>query len=251
MFYHNTDTKNSEINGDAASLTLGFNENSPVENITIKNNIIIGRNNALRILHAKSLIFENNKVYSGYVTLQSSVLDYITNWTFKNNAYFTKKSSSFRIAGDKDYSLQSWQTNFGLDQDSSWKNIKQFDMKSFVSITKYKYQAQTYKLVIFKDDGKQVIVDFSKYDIKTNSVFTIYDVENPDVVLKRGVLNEDYKITFPMQLTTFEKPLHNSLAKKTLSNFGVFIIEFEAAPVIEDTIENDNIFKRFFKWLGF
>ncbi len=251
IFYHNADIKNSEINGDAASLTLGFNKNAPVENITVTNNVIIGRNNALRILHAKSLTFEGNRVYSGYVALESSVLEHINNWNFKNNVYYTKKSSSFRITGDKDYTLERWQSSFGLDQDSSWKNIKQFDMRSIISVAKYQHRTDTYKVVLFQEDGNDVLVDFSKPDVKAGLNYRIYDAENPNVILKTGILPEDLKIMFPMQLTEFEKPLHNVSAQKTVSNFGVFIIEFEVQESNQVSEEKDNIFKRFFKWLGF
>ena len=62
----------NQIGGNAASLTLGFHPNAPVENIEIHNNIIIGRNNALRVLHAKSLSFKNNMTYAGYVHFYNS-----------------------------------------------------------------------------------------------------------------------------------------------------------------------------------
>lgn len=251
IFYHNTDVKNSEINGDAASLTLGYKKESPVENITVKDNIIIGRNNALRILHAKSLTFEGNKVYSGYVALQSSVLETINNWRLKNNSYYTKKSSSFRISGDKDYNLKGWQSDFGLDEGSTWKSINQFDMREVVSINKYQNKAQAYKVVLFQKEGRDVSVNFSKSDLKTGLNYRIYDVENPNVIVETGKLPEDLKITFPMHLTDFEKPLHNKSAQKTLSNFGVFVIEFEAQSMVQVSEEKGNIFKRFFKWLGF
>ena len=65
------------------------------------------------------------------------------------------------------------------------------------------------------------------------------------------MLAEDHKVTFPMQLTEFEKPLHNSQAKKTINNFGVFIIEFEDQRTAQVTEEKLNLFERFFKWLGF
>lgn len=251
IFYHNTDIKNAEINGDAASLTIGFIKYSPVENITIKDNIIIGRNNALRILHAKSLTFEDNRIYSGYINLQSSVLANINDWKFKNNVYYTKKNSSFRIKGDKDYNLERWQSSFGLDQESTWKNIKQFDMKPVVSITKYEHRALTYKVVLFNEDSNDVIADFSKPDLKAGLNYSIYDVENPNVVLKTGTLPEDLKITFPMQLSEFEKPIHNTAAQKTLSNFGVFVIEFEDQRTVQVSEENPNFLIRFFSWLGF
>ena len=251
IFYHNVDVKNGQINGDAASLSIGYHENAPVEDVVIKNNIIFGRNNALRIAHAKSVTLEGNRIYSGYVSFKSSVLEHINNWNFKNNTYYTKKSSSFRILGDKDYTLQNWQSNFGLDEGSRWKSVKKFDMKSVASVTKYNHKKGAYKVVLFQEDENEVSVDFSKPDIKIGSNYKIYDVENPNVILQTGKLPEDLKITFPMQLNEIEKPLHNTAAQKTLSNFGVFVIEFEEQIPIKETEERDNFFKRFFKWLGF
>jgi hypothetical protein len=54
-----------------------------------------------------------------------------------------------------------------------------------------------------------------------------------------------------MQLTEFEKPLHNLVAKKTLSNFGVFVIEFEDQYRIQATENNTSLLERFLNWLGF
>lgn len=252
ILYHNTDVSNGQINGDAASLTLGFHKNAPIEDVTVKNNIIIGRNNALRILHAKSLTFQNNVSYCGYVHLESSVLEYTSEWDFKDNSYYTKKNSSFRILKDKDYALEKWRSNFGLDGNSKWKNIKEFDLESVANITRYKHRQHTFKVVMLQKDGEPIIADFSKANLKTGMTYTIYDVENISTVLKSGTLPEDFKITFPMTSTAFEKPLHNSKAEKTLSNFGAFIVEFETQETSgASTEKKDNAFKRFFKWLGF
>jgi hypothetical protein len=252
IFYHNTDIRNAQINGDAASLTIGFNENAPVENVKIKDNVIIGRNNALRILHAKSLTLENNKVYSGYVSLQSSTLKNMNNWAFKNNVYYTKKNASFRISGNQDYNLEQWQSGFGLDQNSTWGHIKKFDIEPVLSLLPYSYKSNTYKAVLFQKEGEEVTVDLSKFTLAQGSSYKIYDIENPNVVLKSGVLSEDSLIIFPMQLTDFDKPLHNSKAEKTESNFGVFILEFEDDTTeISKVKKKDSALKRFFKWLGF
>ncbi|WP_299336971.1 hypothetical protein [uncultured Psychroserpens sp.] len=252
IFYHNTDVGNAQVGGDAASLTLGFHKNAPIENVEIKNNMIIGRNNGLRILHAKSLTFENNSVYCGYVHMQSSVLEHMSQWQFKNNTYFTKKSSSFRILKHQDYDLNKWQSNFGIDRNSQWKHIKQFDLKTMATITRYKYRKDAFKVVILQKDGEPTMADFSKAGLKTGINYTIYDVENVSKVLKTGTLSEDFKITFPMQLTAFEKPLHNTKAKKSLSNFGVFIIEFKPQGTEDNSVEKkEGVIKRFFKWLGF
>lgn len=252
VFYHNTNIAASQINGDAASLTLGFHKNAPVENVEVKDNIIIGRNNALRILHAKSLTFENNISYCGYVHFAPSVLEHINNWTFTNNKYFTKKASSFRITNDKDYTIAKWKSTYNLDIDSDWQHIKKFDLSKAVNIKKFDYRNNTYKVVAFQKNGDSVIGDFSKEDLINGMTYKIYDVENLNTVLKLGTLPEDGHIIFPMNTTNFQKPLHNTKAQKTLSNFGVFIIEFENnIPSEISTEKKDNAFKRFLKWLGF
>lgn len=252
IFYHNTDVAKGQIGGEGASLTLGFHQNAPIENVVVKNNLIIGRNNGLRILHAKSLTFENNNVYCGYVHMQSSVLEHISQWKLKNNTYFTKKNSSFRILKSQDYDLGTWQSDFGIDGNSKWKNIKDFDLNTVTNITRYKHRDNAFRVAILQKDGEAVIADFSKANLKPGMGFTIYDVENRSAVLTSGSVSEDFKITFPMASTTFEKPLHNDKAQKTLSNFGVFVIEFEAKETSEtSTQKKDNAFRRFFKWLGF
>ncbi|WP_298895516.1 hypothetical protein [uncultured Psychroserpens sp.] len=252
ILYHNTNVANAQVAGDGASLTLGFHKNAPIENVTVKNNIIIGRNNGLRILHAKSLTFENNKVYCGYVHMQPSVLEHISKWKLKKNTYYTKNNTGFRILKHEDYDLKKWQSNFGLDGNSKSKNIEQFDMKTVRSLVRFKHRENAFKVVVLEKEGESVLVDFSKTGLAAGMVYTIYDVENLSSVLSTGTLSEDLKVTLPMQQTAFEKPLHNTKANKTLSNFGVFIVEFETQEIVEaSTKKKDNAFKRFFKWLGF
>ena len=253
IFYHNTNIKNRQVNGDAASLTLGFQKKAPIENVVVKNNIIIGRNNALRVLHARSLTFENNKAYCGYVHLETSALKYIDDWTFNNNTYYTKNNKGFRITGDKDYTFENWKSTYDLDGNSQWKHIKAFDMTSVANVIRYNHKESTFKVVLFEEGSKPVAVDFSKFGLNAEQHYKIYDAENPKVILKSGTLTENLKVTFPMELTNFEKPLHNSKAQKTLSNFGVFVIEFETVSSAVDETQEDRkgLFKRFFKWLGF
>ena len=251
VLYHNTKVSNGQVSGDGASLTLGFHKNAPIEDVMAKYNIIIGRNNALRILHAKSLIFENNMSYCGYLHLESSVLEHINKWDFKNNTYYTKKQSSFRVLKDKDYSLERWQSDFGLDQSSTWKQTKTYDFEPVARLTKYKFKDNTYKVTVLNKNGEPTLARFSNLDLKPGMSYTIYDVENLDSELKSGTLSEDFVVSFPMDQEAFTKPLHNTKARKTLSNFGVFIIEFNATTTEVPTKKKDSAFKRFFKWLGF
>ncbi|MEO1033886.1 MAG: hypothetical protein AAFX55_21065 [Bacteroidota bacterium] len=64
VFYHNVDFNDFKNYGHGNSLTLGFSVKAPIENIVVDSNFIIGRNNALNIVHAKSLEFNNNTIYT-------------------------------------------------------------------------------------------------------------------------------------------------------------------------------------------
>lgn len=228
ILYHNSDFASSTNSGDGASLTLGYSANAPVEEITVTNNIIVGKNNALRLLHVKSLIFKNNITYCGYVHYNSSVLAHLkTGWKFDNNEYFTKKSNSQRISKHKDFTLKQWQTNFGLDQNSIWKQVKDFDMKSVLDVTKIRETEYGYRVTLFSKEGKNVTVDFSNLDLKNASNYKIYDIENPEKIIKSGKISTDSKLEFPMNTKVIEQPLHNQIAKKTPNNFGVYIVKFE------------------------
>jgi hypothetical protein len=52
-----------------------------------------------------------------------------------------------------------------------------------------------------------------------------------------------------MRSIKFEAPLHNNITKKTLSNFGVFIIEFDNDKITSSKELSD--FQKILKWLGF
>ena len=242
ILYHNTNFKTNEVNGDAASLTLGFNKGAPVENVIVDNNIILGRNNALRIAFAKSLTFTNNKIYSGYIHLFSLNTE---QWNFNSNEYYTKKSGAFRRSGTEGYSLKSWKSKFNLDTSSEWKHIKEFNLNNVLDITENEYKPNTYRVVLFDKNEADVIVDFSDYNIKQGTKYTIRDIENYKEILKTGQMDNSSRITFPMTL-------NEGQAFKTLNNFGVFIIEFHDDKVSETEEEqNDGFFKRFFRFLGF
>lgn len=228
VLYHNSDFTTKTNSGDGASLTLGFSAKAPVEDITVTNNIIIGKNNALRLLHIKSLIFKNNISYCGYVHYDSSVLKHIKpGWKFEDNSYYTKRIKAQRISNHKDFTLKEWQTDYGLDKNSTWKQVKDFNMKSVLDVTKIKDSEDTYRVTLFQKEGEDVSIDISNLDIKKGSFYKIYDIENLNKVIKSGKIVDGSKIVFSMKLSDLEMPLHNQNAKKTPSNFGVFMIKFE------------------------
>jgi len=251
MLYHNTSHPNGKIIGTAPSLTLGINPKAPIEDVIVDGNIIVGGYNGLRILQAKSLQFTNNIIHTGIVQIGPSISNYFQDWQMNSNTIFTKLNKPYRIPKVKDYSLESWNTSFSLDQDTNLTPISNFDLNEVLHISNHSQFKNKFNLALFSAEGNEVTVDFSSYNVKTNTRFKIYDVENPKVVLKSGILSEDSKITVPMETSNFERPLHNTKAKKTLSNFGVFIIEFETETVVQESPKKDNAFKRFFRWLGF
>ena len=148
----------------------------------------------------------------------------------------------------KKYKFDDWQTKFKLDQNSQWKNIKEFDLKNVLSISANAQKPNSYTVALFNKQGNDVEVDFSDYNIPIGTTYKIYDVENRHAIAASGIIDKNNKIIFPMTLTTFEKPLHNDKSKKTESNFGVFIIQFE----VENTssIQELNALQKFLKWLG-
>ena len=228
VLYHNSDFSSTTNFGDGASLTLGYSAKAPVEDVTITNNVIIGKNNALRLLHVKSLIFKNNISYCGYVHYDSSILKHIkSGWKFDDNSYYTRKTKAQRVSKHKDFTLKEWQANFGLDKNSTWKQVKDFDMKSVLDVTKINDSEDAYRVTLFEKEGKDLTVDFSNLAVIKGSSYKIYDIENPDKMIASGKISDDKKITFSMKLSNLELPLHNQKAQKTPNNFGVFIIKFE------------------------
>lgn len=240
IFYHNTKLSKTIENNNASSLTLGFNKKAPIENIKIFNNIIIGRKDAIRILDVKSLSFKNNIVYSGYVRFRESVIKHINNknWKFSNNTYYTRNNKPIRVQGIRDYTIAQWNSKYGLETQTTYKNFKEFNLKNVLNITKNEYKDNNYRVVLFNKNGKDVTVDFSKFNISKGSTYNIVDIENLTKIIKSGKIDKGGKIVFPMNLKSFEKPTNNTKAQKTLNNFGVYIIEFK--------MEKRSFFERLF-----
>ncbi|WP_353778089.1 right-handed parallel beta-helix repeat-containing protein [Winogradskyella sp. 3972H.M.0a.05] len=236
LFYHNTDIKNSQINGDAPALTLGFSKKAPLEDIVIEGNHIIGRNNAMRLLHAKSLTFKNNVVYSGYVYVDPTYQARQSQWDFSSNRYFTKKKKAFRFGKPGFHDLDGWNTNITSDANSEWKHLKDFSTRNVLSIKRHQNNNNTFTLAIFNKDGNNVMVDFSEYgDIKNGSTFKIKNIET-NAIITSGILKNN-QIEIPI-----------GTYNNTHDNFGVFFIEFES-PKIET--KRKTALGKFFRWLGF
>ena len=245
VLYHNIDFTDFKNFGYGNSLTLGYTPKALVEDITVTDNVIIGRNNALNIMHAKSLVFESNIVYTGYVHLATSSLPALEmgHMSFNNNRFHTRKTAGLRVLKHKDYKLSDWKTTFGIDENSEWKQLKDFQINPVLKVVELKTKKNHFNVGLLQKEGNDVTVDFSEFDIEEGTSYKIYDIENKNVVAKSGKISNDMKITFPMGLKAIEKPTHNTMATKTSSNFGVFRVEFETPK------KKEGFFKRFFGWL--
>jgi len=232
IFYHNTNYMANEVNGNASSLTLGYNARAPLENVVVTDNIILGRNNALRFNNAKSLVFKSNIVYCGYVHLNKSVLNNIDTWNFDKNTYFTKRNVPFRISNHKDYKLNDWKSQFPIDKNSTWKHLKEFDLNEVLDLTQNENDQKMYKAVLFNKKGEDVTIDFSNFEVTEGQSYSVVDVATDEIV-SSGKIMESKKIK-----VTIGK------YNQTHDNFGVFKITFA-----KENEKKTNFLKRFFKWL--
>ncbi len=247
VLYHNVNFNDNKNYGYGASLTLGYISKSPVEDISILNNVIIGKNNALNISHAKSIVFQNNTIYAGYVHLNPSVLSALESHTIKlnSNNYYTRKLAGFRINKYKDYNLSDWQSTFSIDKKSKLGYLRDFEINPILKVEKLKTKTNSnhYNIALLDKNGNDVTVDFSNYGIEKGMTFKIYDIENRKRVVKYGEVTTELKIKFPMGLKQFEMPLHNTVTTKSAENFAVYRIEFEGQK------KKKNFFGRLFGWL--
>jgi len=237
IFYHNTDYLKNELKSGFPSLTLGFNSKAPIEDVTLRDNLILGQNDGIRIQYVKSLIFQNNVVYCGFVRFNKSFYANFNSkgWDFSGNRYYTRKNKTIRIQSKEDFTVGEWQKKYGLDRKSVWKPVSEFDLPNVLDITKYEYDDNKYRIVLFSKNEDDVTVDFSNYGLSAGTLYSIRDVEDYSKVLKSGVLEGDKKITFPMKLNRGNK-------NKTLDNFGVYILEFSQQKKV-------GFLNRLFKWL--
>ena len=245
VFYHNVDFANKKNYGYGSSLTLGYTSNSPVEDVTISNNTIIGKNNAFSLSHIKSGTIENNVIYAGYIHLNTSVLKGFKANSIKlnKNTYYTRKLSGFRFNKHRDYTIKDWQKEFKTDRDSELKLLSSFEINPVLKVQKLNTNSNQFNITLLEKDGNDVEVDFANFNIKEGMNYRIYDIENRAVVIKLGKVASNLKIEFPMSKTQLEMPLHNTTATKTANNFGVYRIEFSPAE------KRKSFFGRFFDWL--
>ena len=235
ILYHNTDFAQNEINGDAPSLTLGFVPNAPVNNVEVKDNIIVGRNNGLRILHANILNFKGNIIHSGYVMQSSSTIKTVQNWTFDNNKYYSKNTTPFFFTKNTRLSAKDWKKNYKLDLNSSWSSNKNFDLPEVLDITPLTNRNKTFRVTVFQREGNTVRIDWKAHKITANSNFEVKNIAN-DEVLYKGKLVNDSIATIPLDMSN-----------ATANNFGVYIVEFENHNKVEK--KRKSFFKRVFGWL--
>lgn len=234
VFYHNTDIANNKSSGDAGSLQLGVNAKSPLKNVMIKNNIIIGGNNAFRLHTSENLTFEDNLVYGGYVHIYKDVINKMSTWTFNNNRYFSKNNRNFRVMDFKDFTFDQWQSEFNLDRNSQWKLNKEFSLQPILNITQNERNPSEFQVALFEKNGNNVEVDFLKYGFSPNTHYTIKNIAT-DEIIKQGIMEGSNKISVPM-----------GIFNDTNKNFGVYKIVFEAQEVAEESA-----IQKLLKWLGF
>ncbi len=245
MFYHNIDFSDRKNHGYGNSINLGYTSRALVEAIFITDNYILGRNNGLNIMHAKSLEFKNNTIYTGFVHFDKSILPALESGrlNFENNTFHTRNQAGLRILKHKDYKLSDLQKEFNVHGSNEWKSLSSFEINSVLKITCLKTNENHFNIALLDKNGTDVIVDFTSENIDEGTAYEIYDIENRDVVIKSGKISKDFKIEFPMELKDFQMPLHNTVATKTAKNFGVYRIEFETKK------KRKTFFGRFFDWL--
>lgn len=251
IFYHNTIQPNGNLIGNAPSLTIGFNKKAPVKEVEVRGNIITGGYNGLRILYAHSLAFTNNKVYTGIVQLNPEMTQTYGEWEFNSNTFYSKRSKPFRVRTIADHSLIGWKDNYNLGEHSELKPISDFVLDPVVKCIQHEQNPNTFTLALFDEHANDVTIDLSGYNLSEQSNYKIYDVENPDEVLVSGQLNSVKQLVVPLNNTTFQKPRHNNSAKKTLNNFGVYLVKFDVIEHELPTKKSNGFLQRFFKWLGF
>ncbi len=235
IFYHNTDFIKNQINGDAPSLTLGLRPSAPITDVVVKDNIIIGRNNGLRILYADKLVFQNNTVHSGYVMQTKATNRRFKNWRFKNNIYYTKNSSPMFITKSERLNFNDWKSKYNVDTDSKHKSHKTFDLDPVLDVTQVESKTMKFRVTLFNKQGNPVRVTFLNHDISEGTNYKITNIASNEV-LSEGTLNVEKEVVFKM-----------GIENVTANNFGVYYITFDSESAIEK--KKKSFFKRIFGWL--
>ncbi len=234
ILYHNTNFTKGSNHGNGTSMTLGWHSRAPLQDVVIKNNIIIGKNNALNFLQVKSFEFDNNIVYTGYIHLYKSAYQHLKNkgWKMEDNAIYSKGEKVFRILKSKDYTIDEFSNEFKTAGKSNRYHIKEFDLAPVLYKEKQRGDSNRFELVVFNKLGKAVNVDFSDRDIASGTPYLILDMENHQKIAS-GKVNAAGEISVPMGK-------HN----KTADNFGVYTIDFSRTVK-----RKKGFFKRLFGWL--
>ena len=235
VFYHNVNFNKATAYGDGASVTLGFNRKAPVELVSLTNNVIIGKNNGLRLLYTKSINLRNNVIYSGQVQLYKNAKDYIglKGWKAANNRFYTRTAQPFRVIKLKQYSMEEWQDEMGIDKTSRAMPAKDFNMNKVLYLKAIPGKSSVYEVCVINAKGQSVNLDLSKKEIVKGTSFEIKNLATGKTIQK-GKLGADLNIEIP-------SGTHN----KTVTNFGVYEIAFDA----EERERRRGLFNRLFGWL--
>lgn len=251
FLYHTTDFTADGTLYEAPTLTIGWNPNAPVENVTVFNNYIFGRNSALRFFYAKTLKFDSNVIWGRYVIVNpnNSNSNDISNWDFTKNSYFTR----YNTLGDPTHGVfqfptykiafSEWQNNFTIDQTSFWHQAVSTDFDPFVcKITQNQYDTNKFTVVLFNKAGANQTAYFN-YAIPVGTPYKVRDAENYHTILATGTLNSTSSITFDMQSIALELPTElemssttNLYAIKSATNFGTFLVEFDMCSIPHDLV---------------
>ncbi|MCD2258565.1 T9SS type A sorting domain-containing protein [Psychroserpens luteolus] len=242
VLYHNTDYSAGGTLYEAPSMTLGWNvENAAIESITVTDNIISGRNNALKFLNIAGMTFDNNRVWGRYMIISNTNVSNsnILNWNNNNNIYYSRYNTAFKVGGTNT-TLATLQSSYGIETGSVRKNYTEFGENNQVRITQNAYKTNLYKVdVINIGGGSTAMADFSSYGIPAGTTFTIRDVENYHVIASSGTIGSSSEITLTTNLSGLENPLgtgFTNYTQKSPANFGVFLVEFGSIDTDGDGI---------------
>jgi hypothetical protein len=239
ILYHNIDLSSNKKNyGDGSSLNIGYNIQAPPENIVVRDNVIIGNNNALGIYNTRGLTFENNTIYSGYIHIgknASRPIDF-DSWSFKTNKYVTRKSKMFLLNKKGKMDIKQWRSMTKLDENSSRASYQEFSLKPILHISEIDAPIKTFQLALFNKEGMDVSVDFTAYNIEEETEYNIKNIED-GTTIKSGMINANRTVVFPM-----------GTYNQTAPNCGVYLIELIQKEVNEKK-KRKGFFKRLFGWL--
>lgn len=238
ILYHNTNFRDGSNYHDGASLTLGYG-GAAITGTEVHNNVIVGKNNGMRILNTKAMSFKNNVVYSGYVVMYKDVLKNLNNrnWKMSDNQFHTRSSNLFRIEKHGDYNIDKWKRKFGIAA-GKWNKLKEISLPSELKKIKIKSDTPAYRLAVFSISDKSVNIDFSKENIPLSTNYSVKDITGSKVIYE-GKLDESGIVSFPI------KDTHGT--KRFLS---VYEIEFDSKALPKTSKKKPKtFFGKLFGWL--